>query len=209
MMDYDGVVSSIWRCLDSIIICKGNKKKDGARQLISYLAMLLMGRSRLHKVISVMLLSLCLSIQAEDNNGWEFDSLAAKETSRVSDVRIIYELLLQMLDRWNAHDIEGYLACYWKSPELLIIVDSEQFNGWQQMHDSYTKGYPEKASMGFATPARIQVRFLDRDVALALTWWSISFPNSKRKVVGNSTMNLKKFDDGWKIVAAHSSTADL
>jgi len=27
--------------------------------------------------------------------------------------------------------------------------------------------------------------------------------------VGNSTMNLQKFDDGWKIVAAHSSTADM
>ncbi len=35
---------------------------------------------------------------------------------------------LKMLDRWNAHDIEGYLEEYWKSPELLVVVDSEQFN---------------------------------------------------------------------------------
>jgi hypothetical protein len=27
--------------------------------------------------------------------------------------------------------------------------------------------------------------------------------------VGNTTMNLQKFDDGWKIVAAHSSTAEM
>ena len=171
--------------------------------------MLLMRRSRLHKIFSVMLVSLCLSVQAQDNNGWQFDSLGAKETSVKSDAEIIYELLLQMLDRWNAHDIAGYLACYWKSPELLIIVDSEQFNGWQQMHDSYTAGYPDKASMGFATPARIQVKYLKPDIALALTWWSISFPNSKRKVVGNTTMNLQKFDDGWKVVSAHSSTAEM
>jgi hypothetical protein len=26
---------------------------------------------------------------------------------------------------------------YWKSPELLVVVDSEQFNGWQQLLDSY------------------------------------------------------------------------
>jgi hypothetical protein len=25
-------------------------------------------------------------------------------------------------------------------------------------------------------------------------------------VVGDTTMNLQKFDDGWKIVASHSST---
>jgi hypothetical protein len=31
-----------------------------------------------------------------------------------------------MLDRWNAHDIEGYLEVYRKSS------DSEQFIGWQQ-----------------------------------------------------------------------------
>jgi hypothetical protein len=33
----------------------------------------------------------------------------------------------------HAHDIEGYLGVYWKSPELLVVVDSEQFNGWQQL----------------------------------------------------------------------------
>jgi uncharacterized protein (TIGR02246 family) len=171
--------------------------------------MLLMRRSRLHKVISVMLVSLCLSVQAQDNNGWQFDSLGAKETSTKSDAQIIYEVFLQMLDRWNAHDIEGYLAYFWKSPELLILVDSEQFNGWQQMHDTYINGYPNRVSMGFVTPARVQVKFLKPDIALALTWWSLSFPESKRKVVGNTTTTLQKFDDGWKVVAAHSSTTEM
>jgi hypothetical protein len=46
------------------------------------------------------------------------------------------ELLLKMLDRWNAHDIEGHMEVYATSPDLLVIVDSEQFNGWQQLHDS-------------------------------------------------------------------------
>jgi hypothetical protein len=37
---------------------------------------------------------------------------------------------------------------------------------------------------------------LKPDLALALTWWTINFPSSKQKVVGTSTMNLQKFDDG-------------
>jgi len=168
-----------------------------------------MRRLRLQKVILVTLVSLCLSIQAEDNNGWQFDSLAAKETSTKSDPQIIYELLLQMLDAWNSHDMDRYLACYWNSPELLVIIDSEEFDGWQQLHDSYFKGYPDRSAMGYCTPARIKVKMLSPTLALALTWWSISFPTTKRKVVGNTTTTLRKFDDGWKVVAAHSSTAEM
>jgi hypothetical protein len=38
--------------------------------------------------------------------------------------------------------------------------------------------------MGFIQPKRIQVKILKSDLALALTWWSISFPSSKQKVGG-------------------------
>jgi hypothetical protein len=61
----------------------------------------------------------------------------------------------QNVDHWNAHDIEGHLEVYWKSPELLVVVDSEQFNGWQQLHDSYLNGYPDRNAMGFIQPKRI------------------------------------------------------
>src|ERR1700704_4497667 len=93
---------------------------------------------------------------------------------------------------FGAHDVEGHVDVYWKSPELLVVIDSEQFNGWQQLHDSYVNGYPNRAAMGFLTPARIQVKLLKPDLALALTWWSIAFPTTKHTVVGNTTMNLEK-----------------
>jgi uncharacterized protein (TIGR02246 family) len=161
--------------------------------------------------LATFILSLCFSLPltAEEKGGWVFDSLATAPNATTPDAQQVYQLLLKMLDRWNAHDIEGHLEVYWKSPELLVVVDSEQFNGWQQLHSSYINGYPDRNSMGYISPARIQVKLLKPDLALALTWWSITFPNSKQKVVGNTTMNLQKFDDGWKIVAAHSSTAEM
>jgi len=146
---------------------------------------------------------------AQEQNGWIFDSLGPNRSASKSDAQQVYEVLLKMLDRWNAHDIEGHLEVYWKSPELLVVVDSEQFNGWQQLHDSYLNGYPDRNAMGFINPARIQVKLLKPDIALALSWWSVTFRNTKQKVVGNTTLNLQKFDDGWKIVAAHSSTAEM
>jgi len=158
----------------------------------------------------ILILALCsLPAIAQEGNGWQFDSLGLNTTSRESDAQQVYDVLLKMLDRWNAHDIEGHLDVYWRSPELLVIVDSEQFNGWQQLHDSYINGYPDRNSMGFITPARIQVKLLKPDLALALSWWSVSFPSSKQKVVGNTTMNLQKFEDGWKIVASHTSISEM
>jgi len=173
--------------------------------------MLLSMRCRvISRILLITLLCSSLSVMAaEVQGGWLFDSLTSTPAAATADGQQVYEVLLRMLDRWNAHDIEGHLDVYWKSPELLVVVDSEQFNGWQQLHDSYINGYPDRNSMGYINPARIQVKLLKPDLALALTWWSISFPNSKQKVVGNTTMNLQKFADGWRIVAAHSSTAEM
>jgi hypothetical protein len=63
---------------------------------------------------------------AQDQNARQFDSLRADSTVSKTDAQQIYEVLLKTLYRWNAHDIEGYLEVYWKSPKLLVFADSEQ-----------------------------------------------------------------------------------
>ena len=161
------------------------------------------------EILAIAALAFCLPAAAHEQNAWQFGSLPANSSVSKPDDQHVYEVLLKMLDRWNAHDIEGYMQVYWKSPELLVVIDSEQFNGWQQLHDSYVHGYPSATAMGFIQPKRIQVRLLKPDLALALTWWTINFPSSHQKVVGNTTMNLQKFDDGWKIVASHTSTNEM
>jgi uncharacterized protein (TIGR02246 family) len=160
-------------------------------------------------ILAIAAFSFCLPAIAQEQSGWEFDLAHRKANVSKSDAQQIYDVLLKMLDCWNVHDIEGHLDVYWKSPELLVVVDSEQFNGWQQLHDSYINGYPDRNTMGFIQPKRIQVKLLKPDLALALTWWSVTFPSSKQTVMGNSTMNLQKFSDGWKIVASHTSIAAM
>jgi uncharacterized protein (TIGR02246 family) len=161
------------------------------------------------KILAISAFSFCLPVIAQEKNGWQFDALGTSSSVAGPDAQQVYRVLLKMLERWNAHDIEGHLEAYWKSSDLLVVIDSEQFNGWQQLHDSYVNGYPDRNSMGFLQPKRIQVKLLKPDVALALTWWSASFPSSKQTVVGTSTMNLQKFDDGWKIVASHTSISEM
>src|ERR1700674_1122907 len=160
-------------------------------------------------ILAVLALGFCPAAIAQEQHAWQFGFLPANPSVSKPDDQQVYEVLLKMLDRWNAHDIEGYMEVYWKSSELLVVIDSEQFNGWQQLHDSYVSGYPGATGMGFIQPNRIQVRLLKLDLALALTWWSVSFPSSKQEVMGNSVMNLQKFADGWKIVASHTSIAGM
>jgi len=159
----------------------------------------------LRQIMSILLLCSCLPLLAQERE-WQIDSLPADSNVIKPDSQQVYEVLLKMLDRWNAHNIDAYLEVYWKSPELLVVVNTEQFNGWQQLHDSYINGYRDRAAMGFIQPKRIQVKLLKSDLALAFTWWSITFPASQKTVEGNTTTDLQKFKDGWKIVAAHSST---
>jgi uncharacterized protein (TIGR02246 family) len=161
------------------------------------------------KIMAISALSFCLPVMAQEQSGWQFEPLGSESDSTRPDAKQVYEVVLKMLDCWNAHDIEGHLEVYWNSPELLVVVDSGQFIGWQQLHDSYIKGYPDRNAMGFIEPKRIRVKLLKPDLALALTWWSVSFPSSKQKVVGNTTMNLQKFEDGWKIVASHTSIGEM
>ena len=150
------------------------------------------------KFVAISVLSSCLPGMAQEKNGWRYEFLGSKSDDTEPDAQRVYEILLKMLDRWNAHDLEGHLEAYWKSSELLVVIDSEQFNGWQQLHDSYVHGYPSATAMGFIQPKRIQVKLLKPDLALALTWWSVSFPSSKQSVVGNSTMNLKNLTTAGK-----------
>jgi hypothetical protein len=104
------------------------------------------------KIVAISALSFCLPVMAQEYKGWQFDSLRMNSSVSKSDAQQVYEVLLKMLDSWNAHDIEGHLEVYWKSSELLVVIDSEEFNGWQQLHDAYVGGYPDRAAMGFIDP---------------------------------------------------------
>jgi uncharacterized protein (TIGR02246 family) len=145
------------------------------------------------------------------SRGWEYDSIAPPGSLHApspdqDDVQAVNDVLLKMLDRWNAHDIDGYLSvAWWNSPQLLVIVQNEQYQGWQSLYDAYKSGFRDPNAMGIITPSRIQIKLVKGDLASAVTWWQVTFPTSKVRAVGNTTMSLQKFADGWKIVLAHTS----
>jgi ketosteroid isomerase-like protein len=139
---------------------------------------------------------------------------AASTSSRPvakTDTQYVYEVLLKMLDRWNAHDIDGLMSVYWNSPSLLAVIDTEQFDGWENLYRSYKTQYRNLTHMGTVNPTRVEVKLLEPDLAFGVVSWTIQYPENAHasEIVGTSTMNIQKIDSSWKIVALHTSFTEM
>jgi len=147
--------------------------------------------------------------QADEPRAWSYDSLRKGDQIQIPSTRPTEEqqvaaLLARLVERWNAHDIEGYMDGFWNSPDLLIVVEAEEQMGWANVFASYQRGYPDRAAMGTVHVERTLVQPIKDDVAFAMEWWRASFPGS-HSVYATTTYLLRKFAEGWKITAAHTS----
>src|SRR5262245_49674904 len=156
----------------------------------------------------VVFLAFAIPLQAEEK-GWEmFDSSKRDRTSQPSDAQVIYEDLLKLLEAWNADNIDRYLELYWKSPNLSVLRNMEQLNGWQNLHDFLAKTFQDPKLMGHAEPVRIQIKLLTPTLAYRLLRLKFTFPDSK-KLEEVRTMVLQKFKEGWKIIGSQACSAEL
>jgi hypothetical protein len=161
--------------------------------------------------VSLLLLALQWPAKAESFVVSQFADSTSSATVSKTDAQFVYEVLLKMLDRWNAHDIDGLMSVYWNSPSLLAVIDTEQFDGWENLYRSYKTQYRNPINMGTVNPTRVEVKLLKPDVAFGIVSWTIKYPENARasEIVGTSTMDIQKFDSTWKIVALHTSFTEM
>jgi ketosteroid isomerase-like protein len=128
-----------------------------------------------------------------------------------TDAQIVSDLLVKMLDRWNARDIDGLMSVYWHSPSLLAVIDTEQFDGWENLCRSYQVQSRNPVNMGVVNPTRVQVQLLKPDLAFGIVSWTMRFPENAHasEIVGTTTVDIEKFGSDWKIVALHTSFSEM
>ena len=128
-----------------------------------------------------------------------------------TDTQIIHEMLVKMLDRWNARDIDGLMSVYWNSPCLLAVIDTEQFDGWENLYRSYKNQCRNPINMGIVNPTRVHVQLLKPDLAFGIVSWTMRYPENAHAsdIVGTTTLDIQKFDSDWKIVAVHTSFTEM
>lgn len=115
----------------------------------------------------------------------------------------ILKVLETQRQAWNRGDINGFMQYYWKSDSVLFVGKKGPSYGWQTTLDNYKKRYPGKAAMGQLSFKVIRLNLLDNSNAFMLGAWHL-----KRKgdnPGGYFTLWFRKFKNGWKIVADHTS----
>jgi hypothetical protein len=142
-------------------------------------------------------------------NAWDLDSISPPPTAPTDQYRTARQVLdaeLFLYERWNAHDMVGYLDCFWNSPDLSLIDDADRYTGWQELREVYLRNYRNPADMGHVTPSRIQVLLVEADLALAVIEWVHAPAAPRHRVIGIDTDLLRRIHGRWKVVSSHGST---
>jgi ketosteroid isomerase-like protein len=116
----------------------------------------------------------------------------------------VTRVLEAQVQAWNKKDLEGYMAGYWKSPELTFFGGKEIARGWQETLERYRKKYrPE--DMGRLSFEQLSIVPLGDSAALARGRWRLEPSRAAGKSSqGVFTVILKKLPEGWKIIHDHS-----
>ncbi len=120
----------------------------------------------------------------------------------------IEQVLHVQQDAWNRHDLEGFMAGYWNSPELTFFSGVHETSGWQGAIERYRKMYQgegkEMGKLGFSS---LRVESLGSDAAFVRGAWRLTLSDGKTPH-GLFTLIFRKFPDGWKIVHDHTSAEE-
>ena len=128
--------------------------------------------------------------------------LCAQETTEIQQV------LSTQAEVWNRHDLEAFMAGYWKSPELTFFSGANAARGWQAALDRYRKSYQSEGhEMGRLEFSDLQIEPLASNAAFVRGAWKLTFSDGKTPH-GLFTLIFRKLPDGWKIVHDHTSAAE-
>src|ERR1700722_1991315 len=111
-------------------------------------------------------------------------------------------------DAWNRHDLDGFMAGYWNSPQLTFFSGATERDGWQATMDRYRAAYASPGhEMGKLEFSGLRIEMLGPDSAYVRGEWKLTMPNGKTPH-GLFTLVFRKFPEGWKIVHDHTSAAE-
>jgi beta-aspartyl-peptidase (threonine type) len=138
------------------------------------------------------------------------DQVGAQHVSGGSghDGKAIEHVLRTQQEAWNRHDLEGFMAGYWRSPELTFFSGAKEQNGWQATMDRYLARYMSPGhEMGKLEFSGLRVEVLGQQAAFVRGSWKLTMSDGKTPH-GLFTLVFRKFPKGWRIVHDHTSAAE-
>jgi len=128
-------------------------------------------------------------------------------TSPSDEEQAIRKVMDEQVAAWNHGDLEGYMASYWNSPEVMFYSGATETKGWQETLARYRHNYQGKGkTMGQLTMSNVRIEMLGPDAALVRAVWSLKLPDGSTPH-GLTTLIFRRMPEGWRIIHDHSSGA--
>ncbi len=150
--------------------------------------------SQLHR-ISAVALFLALTFLSPPARPFAFGASSGEAGIR--------ELLDTQTAAWNHGDIESFMTGYWKSDQTEFVSANGISRGWQALLDRYQRSYPDRKAMGRLTFSNLEIHMACPEAAFAIGQFQLERENDRP--AGVFTLNLRKFPEGWRIVADHTT----
>jgi len=139
---------------------------------------------------------------------WLFALLAAcaapQRAFAPADDTAIRGVLATQAEAWNRGDLDGYLAGYARTPELVFTSGGNIRRGYDETAAKYRAKYgTDKATMGHLGFELLGVQHLGADGAIVLGRWKLTdTPNAG---AGVFSVAFERTAAGWRIVHDHTS----
>jgi len=125
---------------------------------------------------------------------------ATRQNAAEGEIRAILDM---QTVAWNRGDIDTFMTGYWKSSETEFVGASGITRGWQAVLDRYRRNYRDGKAMGRLTFSSLEVHLTCRDSAFVIGEFQLD--REKDRPTGVFTLNFRKFAEGWRIVADHTT----
>jgi ketosteroid isomerase-like protein len=75
--------------------------------------------------------------------------------------------------------------------------------GWREVLERYRRAYPDQKAMGRLSFSNLEIHVLCADAAYAIGEFHLQ--REKDQPSGVFTLSFKKFQEGWRIIADHTT----
>jgi ketosteroid isomerase-like protein len=120
------------------------------------------------------------------------------------DDSAIRNLLGAQQQAWNSGNLDGYMAGYLKSDELVFTSEGLIRKGWDETYAKYRERYgTDRATMGTLVFDIVSIQSLGGDGAIVLGRWKLT--DTPEPGDGIFSVALRRTAKGWRIVHDHTT----
>lgn len=99
---------------------------------------------------------------------------------------------------WNKGNLDGFMAEYWASDELVFRSPKGETRGWGPVRERYRQAYPTPAEMGRLTFEIAHIAPTGEDAAEVAGRFRQELPAGPQS--GRFYLHLRRIDGQWRIV---------